>query len=55
VLGYELNDRLFDSRQDLETFLFTTVSKPAPELTQSPVQWVTGDLSLGGKAAGARS
>jgi hypothetical protein len=43
----------FDSRRGLRIFLFTTASKTALRLTQPPVQWVPGALSLGSKAAGS--
>jgi hypothetical protein len=33
-------------------FLFSTVSKPALGLSQPPIQWVPGDLSLGVKRSG---
>jgi hypothetical protein len=45
-LGYELDDREFESRQGLGIFLFTTASRPALGLTQPPIQWVTGTLFL---------
>jgi hypothetical protein len=37
----------FESRQGLGIFLFTTVSRPALGLTQTPIQWVPGAPSLG--------
>jgi hypothetical protein len=37
----------FDSRQELGIFLFTTASRKALELTQPPIQWVSGALFLG--------
>jgi hypothetical protein len=46
---YELDDREFDSRRGLGIFLFTTASKTALGLTQPPIQWVPGALSLGVK------
>jgi hypothetical protein len=46
VLGYGLDDRRFESRQGLEIVLFTIASRPALRPTQSPIQWVTGALSL---------
>jgi hypothetical protein len=39
----------FESRQELEIFLFSTVSRLVLEPTHSPIQWVTGVLSLGVK------
>jgi hypothetical protein len=42
ALGYGLYDRKFESRQRLEIFLFTTVSRPVVGLTQPPIQWVPG-------------
>jgi hypothetical protein len=36
----------FESRQ-VKKYLFSAVSRPALELTQPPIQWVSGDLSLG--------
>jgi len=39
----------FDSRRGLGIFLFTTASRTALGLTQPPIQWVTGALSLGVK------
>jgi hypothetical protein len=38
ALGYELNDRGFQSRQRLGIFLFITVSRPVLGLTRPPVQ-----------------
>jgi hypothetical protein len=37
------------SRQGLGIFLFDTVSRPALGPTQSSIQWVPGELSLGVK------
>jgi hypothetical protein len=45
--GIALDDRGFDSRQGLGSFLFTTASRPALGPTQPPIQWVLGSLSLG--------
>jgi hypothetical protein len=53
ALGYGLDDRGFESRQGLGIFISTTVSRPALEPTQPPIQWVPVALSLGGNAAGA--
>jgi hypothetical protein len=47
ALGYELDDRGVESREGLEIFLLTTVSRPTLDPTQSPIQWVTGALSWG--------
>jgi hypothetical protein len=52
ALGYGLDDRGFESRQELGIFLLTTVSGPALGPTQSPNQWVPGALSLGVKQTG---
>jgi hypothetical protein len=52
ALGYGLDDRGFQSRQGLEIFLFTTVSRPIREPTQPPIPWVPGALSLGVKRPG---
>jgi hypothetical protein len=41
--------RVFESRQGLGTFLFTTVSRPTLGPTQTPIQRVPGALSLGVK------
>jgi hypothetical protein len=42
----------FDSRKKLGIFLFATVSSPALEPTQRPIQWVPRALSLGVKRLG---
>jgi hypothetical protein len=42
----------FDFRRGLGIFLFTTASRMALGLTQPPIQWVPGDLSLGAKRPG---
>jgi hypothetical protein len=47
ALGYGLNDRGFKSRHGLGIFLFDTVYTPALGHNQPPIQWVSGDLSLG--------
>jgi hypothetical protein len=52
TLDYELDDRCFMSRQGLGIFLSTTASKPVLGPIQSPIQWVTGSLSLGVKLPG---
>jgi hypothetical protein len=41
----------FDSRRGLG-ILFTTASKPALDLTQPPIQWTAGALSVGVKRPG---
>jgi hypothetical protein len=48
---------LFYHCPSLNFQIFTTVlsSVPALGLTQPPIQWVPGALSLGGKVAGASS
>jgi hypothetical protein len=53
ALGYGLEDRGFDSRQGLGIFLSTTVSRPALEPTQPPIQGVPRGYFLWGNAAGA--
>jgi hypothetical protein len=52
ALDYGLDDRGFESRRGLGIFLFTTAFRPALGLTQPPVQWVQGALSLGVKRPG---
>jgi hypothetical protein len=47
--GYGLDDRGFESQQGLGSSLFTIVTRPAPEPTQPPIQWVPGALYLGEK------
>jgi hypothetical protein len=42
----------FKSRQGLGIFLFTPTSRPALGLTQPPIQWVPGVLSLAVKRQG---
>jgi hypothetical protein len=49
ALGYWLDGRVYESRQRVGIFLFTTVSRPALEPTQPPIQWVSGVLYLGAK------
>jgi len=49
ALGYGSYDWEFESRHEQEIFLFTTVSRPALGLIQSPIQCVSGHLSLGVK------
>jgi hypothetical protein len=52
ALGYGIDDRGFESRQGLGTFLFTTTSRQALGPTQPPSQWITGALYLGVKRQG---
>jgi hypothetical protein len=42
-------DKMFESRQRLGIFLFTTASRPALVPTQPPIQWVPAALYLGVK------
>jgi hypothetical protein len=46
ALDYGSDDQWFDSRQRLGIFPFTTVSTPALEPIQPPIQWVPEFLSL---------
>jgi len=47
VLGYGLDDRGFESRQELGIFfVLTTASRPPLGLTQPAVEWVPGVSSL---------
>jgi hypothetical protein len=46
-LGYELDDRGFESRREQGLFLFTTASRPALVPTQPPIPWVPGPFFLG--------
>jgi hypothetical protein len=50
--GWTIGVLGFDSRWGLGIFLFTTASRTALGPTQSPIQWVPGDLSLGIKRPG---
>jgi hypothetical protein len=43
---------MFESRQGLRIFLFITVSRPALESVQPPIQLVPGVLSVGVKRPG---
>jgi hypothetical protein len=54
-MGWMIGVLGFDSQQVLETFLFTTASRTAPEPTQPPIQWVPGILSLGVKRPGRKA
>jgi hypothetical protein len=51
--GWTIGILGFDYRRGLGIFLFTTASRTALGLTQPPIQWVPGALSLRGEAAGA--
>jgi hypothetical protein len=51
-LGYELDDRGFESRQRLEIFPFATASRTVLRPTQPPIQCLRGVLSLGVKRTG---
>jgi hypothetical protein len=48
-LGYGLDDREFESQEEVGIFLFTTASIPVLKTTQPPIQWVIGAVSLGMK------
>jgi hypothetical protein len=52
-MGWAIGVLGFESLQGLEIFLFTTTFRTALGPTQTPIQWVLGPLSLGGKAAEA--
>jgi hypothetical protein len=52
ALDYGLDDRVFESRQWLGIFIFTTVSRLARRPTQPSVQWVAEFPSLGVKRPG---
>jgi hypothetical protein len=54
-LGYRLNDREFESRQEVGIFLFTTESRPALRPTQPAIQWVRVALTLGLKRPGGEA
>jgi hypothetical protein len=49
VLGYGLDDRVFESRREVGIFLLTPASRPALEPTEPPIQWSPEALSLGVK------
>jgi hypothetical protein len=55
ALGYGLNDQGFETRQGLGIFLLTTASRPYLGLTQPPIQWIQGALSLGVKRQGHKA
>jgi hypothetical protein len=44
--GWKIGIPRFDSRRGLGIFFFTTASRTALGLTQPPIQWVPGALSL---------
>jgi len=44
-----------DRRRGLRIFLFTTASRTALGLTQPPIQWAPGALSLGVKRPGRKA
>jgi hypothetical protein len=52
AMGWTIGILEFDSRRGLGIFLFTTASRTALGLTQPPIQWVPGTLSLGVKWPG---
>jgi hypothetical protein len=52
ALGYGLDDRGFETRQELGIFLFTTASRTDLGLIRYPIQWIPGALYLGVKLPG---
>jgi hypothetical protein len=52
AMGYELDDRGFESRQVVKIHLFTTASRSTLGPIQPPIQSVPGTLSLGAKRPG---
>jgi hypothetical protein len=52
IVIYKIGVLVFNSRRGLEILLFTTASRTALGLTQTPIQWVPGALSLGIKRPG---
>jgi hypothetical protein len=50
--GWTIGVPGFDSRRGLGIFLFITASRTALGLTQPPIQWVPGALSLGVRRPG---
>jgi hypothetical protein len=55
TLGYGLDDRGFESRQELGILLFATASRPTLRPTQPLIQWVQGALSLEVKRPGCEA
>jgi hypothetical protein len=51
-MGYLAGEPGFNSRQEKEIFLFSTLSGLALGLTQLPIQWVPGAFSPGVKQPG---
>jgi hypothetical protein len=51
-MGWTIGWSGFDSQEELGIFLFDTMSTPALEPTQPPIQWVPGAISLGVKRPG---
>jgi hypothetical protein len=49
---HHLSIDILDSQRGLGIFLFTTASRTALGLTQPPIQWVPGALSLGVRRPG---
>jgi hypothetical protein len=54
-MGWTIGVLGFDFRRELGIFLFTTASRTALGLTQPPIQWVPGALSLRVKRPGRES
>jgi hypothetical protein len=54
--GYGLDDRMIGGSISggAGNFLFDTMSRPALGLTQPPIQWIKGALSLGVKRRGCK-
>jgi hypothetical protein len=52
AMGWAIGVLGFDSRRGLGIFLFTTASRTALRLTQPPIQWAPGALSLEVKRPG---